>query len=157
MAIPKPHSAKRYTIAQYTRLEERSDQKHEWHDGEILAMSGRSYEHAMIATNPRVIIEVLSPTTESYDRGEKFDHYRDLGSLQEYILVAQSAPRVEIYLRQPDRSWNFTPFVGIETAVIIQSVRIEIPLVEIYASVTFPPPPEPPEEQNRIQGVIRES
>lgn len=55
--------------------------------------------------NPTVIIEVLSPSTERYDRGKKFQHYRELPSLREYVLIAQDSLRVECYLRQESGSW----------------------------------------------------
>ena len=65
-------------------------------------------------TNPVVIIEVLSRSTEGYDRGEKFRDYQKIGSLQEYVLIAQSPQRFEVFRRQPDdgwlhESWEFTP------------------------------------------------
>ena len=58
--------------------------------------------------NPIVIIEVLSPSTESYDRSKKFEHYLNLDSLQEYVLIAQDQARIERYLRQPSGEWLFT-------------------------------------------------
>ena len=57
--------------------------------------------------NPTVIVEVLSPSTENYDRGKKFQHYRTLDSLQEYVLAAQDSPRLERYLRQSNDQWLF--------------------------------------------------
>jgi len=62
--------------------------------------------------NPRAIVEVLSESTEVYDRGDKFRHYRQVPSLQEYVLAAQDRPLVERHVRQPDGSWLMTEFAG---------------------------------------------
>ena len=87
--------------------------------------------------NPIVIVEVLSPSTESYDRGEKFAHYRQLASLQEYILVAQDQIRIEHYRRQ-DRQWIFTDIEEHDEILPLPSIQCELPLQEIYERVTFP-------------------
>ena len=90
-------------------------------------------------TNPRLIVEVLSPSTEAYDRGEKFDRYRKLDSLQEYVLVSQSTPRIETFLRQPEGNWLLTPISGITAVAKLRSIDVELPLAEVYAGVEFPP------------------
>ncbi len=87
--------------------------------------------------NPVVIIEVLSPTTEAYDRGEKFSHYRQLESLQEYIIVSQDTVNVERYLRKPDE-WGYTSYQDLEQKVPLSSIQCELSLREIYDRVTFP-------------------
>ena len=87
--------------------------------------------------NPIVIIEVLSPSTEAYDRGEKFAHYRQLTSLQEYVLVAQDQMRVEHYRRQ-ERQWIFTDFEGPDEMLLLPSIECELSLRDIYERVTFP-------------------
>ena len=87
--------------------------------------------------NPIVVIEVLSPSTEAYDRGEKFAHYRQLPSLQEYVLVAQDQIRVEHYRRQ-ERQWIFTDFEKQDEILSLPSVQCELPLQDIYERVTFP-------------------
>ena len=87
--------------------------------------------------NPIVIVEVLSPSTEAYDRGEKFAHYRQLPSLQEYILVAQDQIRVEHYRRQ-ERQWIFTDFGMHDEVLSLPSLQCELPLPDIYERVTFP-------------------
>ncbi len=87
--------------------------------------------------NPIVIIEVLSPSTEVYDRGEKFSHYRQLESLKEYILVSQDKVNVERYLRKPDE-WIYTYFQKLEQHLPLTSIQCELPLQEIYERVTFP-------------------
>ena len=88
-------------------------------------------------TNPRVIIEVLSPTTEGYDRGEKFSRYRQLDSLEEYVLVSQQTPRVESFLRQAGGTWLLTAVEGVASVANIRCLNVELPLSEVYAGVEF--------------------
>jgi Uma2 family endonuclease len=88
--------------------------------------------------NPRLIIEVLSPTTEAYDRGEKFNGYRDLDSLAEYVLVSQETPRVETFFRQDHGTWLLSPVSGLDSTVKLRSLEIELPLREVFAGVEFP-------------------
>ena len=89
--------------------------------------------------NPRVIIEILSPSTEAYDRGDKFAAYRDIPSLAEYVLTSQHEPRVETYLRQDDGTWSLAPFVGLELTARIRSIGVDLPLAEVYSGVEFTP------------------
>ena len=86
--------------------------------------------------NPIVVVEVLSPSTEAYDRGEKFAHYRQLPSLQEYVLVAQDQMRVEHYRRQ-EKQWIFTDYRKPDESLPLPSIKCELPLQEIYERVTF--------------------
>lgn len=204
--LPTP-ARPRYTLAEYLAFEESTEAKHEFHDGEILAMSGASPEHALVTANliralgnalegkpcrvyssdlkigvrpssriyyldasivcgpreyhpddpdrrivinPRVIIEVLSPTTEGYDRGSKFVHYRQLTSLEEYVLVSQVEPLIEIFQRQPDGRWYIAgTYTGLEARAPVRSVQIEIALSDVYAGVEFPPPAPPPDPRER--------
>ena len=87
--------------------------------------------------NPRVIFEVLSKSTENYDRGKKFDLYRQLDSLREYILVAQDEPHVERFVRQEDGSWLLTVFKEMEAVLELPTLACVLPLSEIYEDVTF--------------------
>jgi len=89
--------------------------------------------------NPRVLVEVLSPSTEAYDRGTKFENYQQIDSLREYLLLSQNVARAETFLRQPDNTWLYTAVTGLETSVLLASLRIEVPLAELYAGITFPP------------------
>ena len=99
-----------------------------------------------ILLNPIILVEVLSPSTEAYDRGEKFGHYRQLASLQEYVLVSQDKVLVEHYHRQEKqgrvpvtgKDWIFTDFRELEEILPLRSIQCELPLQEIYARVTFP-------------------
>ena len=202
--LPPP---RRHTLDEYLEFEESVPTKHEFHDGEILAMSGASPEHALInvnlisavrsqlsgkprrlyssdlkigippkgrvlypdaaivcgplefhpadpknriVTNPRVLFEILSPSTALYDRSEKFRQYRAIPSLAEYVLVSQVAPLVETFVRQPDGSWLIAEaFEGLAATATVRALQIEIPLSEIYADVTFPPPIPPPDPKER--------
>ena len=87
--------------------------------------------------NPILLVEVLSPSTKAYDRGEKFAHYRQLPSLQEYVLVAQDKVIVEYYRRQ-ERQWIFTDFEKHDEILPLSSLHCELPLQDIYERVTFP-------------------
>lgn len=92
-------------------------------------------EHLDMLYNPTLVVEVLSPTTESYDRIEKFARYRQLDSLQEYLLVAQEKPHVEHYVRQDDGSWRFTETDGLDATITLPSIEAELPLSEVYLDV----------------------
>jgi Uma2 family endonuclease len=89
--------------------------------------------------NPTLIIEVLSSTTEAYDRGEKFEHYRQLESLKEYVLIAQDRHRVEWYLRQAQgKEWVLTVESDPQGIVPLSSIGCELHLEEVYDKVEFP-------------------
>lgn len=85
--------------------------------------------------NPVVIFEVLSDSTEAYDRGRKFGHYRTIPSLVEYLLVAQDKPHVEQYVRQPDDRWLLGELSRTEDIVMLPSLGLSLPLEEVYAKV----------------------
>jgi Uma2 family endonuclease len=86
-------------------------------------------------SNPKVIFEILSDKTEIHDRTTKFDHYRRLTSVQEYVLVSQKQPRVELHTRMPDGTLKLAIFEGLDSKLILESVELEIPLAEIYRNV----------------------
>jgi len=178
------------SLAEYLRQEETAEVRHEFHDGEVLAMTGGTYKHARICTNltatlhqmyrgkpcevldsnmrvatqatrrfvypdatilceppafhpddpkqttiinPRVVFEVLSESTEGYDRGEKFNHYRRIESLEEYILLAQDRPLVEGFWRQGDGTWSMAAWEGAEAVASIRCLGENLPLTELYA------------------------
>lgn len=87
--------------------------------------------------NPAVIFEVLSPSTERYDRGEKWARYRRLDSLEEYLLVSQDKPEVEQYVRQESGLWSYKAVEGLDAASVVTVLGVSLPLVEIYDGVTF--------------------
>jgi Uma2 family endonuclease len=196
-----PVEKRRYTIAEYLEMELHAAERHEYHDGEILAMSGGSDTHSFIIANvirefgnalkghpcsvadgnlrvrnrrearyaypdasvicddpeydpqdlnrhtllnPRVIVEVLSPSTEAYDRGDKFQYYQGIESLEEYVLIAQERPAAQTFLRQPDGTWSLKGFLGVDATLHLRCLPIAIPLSEIYYRVAFPERPAPP-------------
>lgn len=87
--------------------------------------------------NPKVIFEVLSDSTEAYDRGKKFDHYRQIASLAEYVLVSQTEPLVERFVRQPDGSWRLAVFKGLDAVLDLEAVRACLSLTDVYFKVSF--------------------
>jgi Uma2 family endonuclease len=92
-------------------------------------------QHRDTLLNPTVLIEVLSDTTERYDRGRKAEHYRRLESLREYLLVAQHEPRVEHYRRAGERDWMLSEAIGPAEAVELASVGCTLALSEVYDGV----------------------
>jgi Uma2 family endonuclease len=185
----------RFTLDEYRAIEETAAERHEYCNGEIVAMSGGSEVHSAIACNlliylgfllrdtdfrlynsdlrvwipehqcgtytdlmavngapefngdrtdeiinPLLIVEVLSPSTEAYDRGEKFRKYRSIPSFCEYLLVSQSEPYIEQYYnadRQSSDRWQWQVCEGLEGAIVPHSLNVEIPMAEIYRRINF--------------------
>jgi len=105
-------------------------------------------DHQDTLLNPLVLIEVLSDSTEKYDRGRKFEMYRTIDSLRAYVLVSQDRALVELYELQDDRCWKFSVASGLDEDISIDSLQIELALAEIYDKVEFPPP-EPVEDDEK--------
>ena len=177
------------TPEEYLAFERKATTKHEYLNGQIVAMSGASFAHnfltmntanqlynqliggeCQVATsdmrvkvtqidsyfypdvvvvcgepraeddtfdtllNPTVVVEVLSPSTETYDRGEKFEHYQQIASLKEYVLIFQDKIRVEHYRRQ-ETEWLQTEFQGLEDVLYLLSIGCELRLQDIYRRV----------------------
>jgi Uma2 family endonuclease len=177
---------------EYLALERRSETKHEYWDGRMVAMVGGSPAHSQISgniigalhsqlagrrcivytsdlkvgitrlrayaypdvtvvcgkpefgeperdvlTNPLLIVEVLSPSTEKYDRTGKFLRYQRIPSLAEYLLVSQDSPSVELCSRQEDGSWGWTAAEGLDSSITIPSLGCTLALADIYLYVTF--------------------
>ena len=89
-------------------------------------------EHGDVLLNPTVIFEVLSPSTEKYDRGEKFRRYQQIESLQDYVMVSQDKARIENHHRQSDGTWTSTEVNGLNGLLVLSSIDCRIPLVEVY-------------------------
>ena len=179
------------TPEEYLDWERKASTKHEYHNGQIVAMSGASYEHTLIAANmvaeihaqlkgkpctvhasdmrvktpsatsyfypdvvvvcgepqfednsfdvllnPVLIVEVLSASTAAYDRGEKFEHYKQITSLQEYILVSQDRVHIEHY-RCLGAEWILAEFRSLVDVLSLPSVECALSLEDIYARVNF--------------------
>jgi len=91
-----------------------------------------------VLLNPAVIIEILSDSTEAYDRGQKFLHYQLLNSLTAYLLVAQDTSRMEMFLRDKDHnSWTYSQFDHLDDNVQIDCIDCTLPLREVYRKVAF--------------------
>lgn len=181
------------TPEEYLETERVAETKHEYFNGEIFAMAGSSFRHALISTNiasnfslklkgkncralqsdlrvfvpvtglytypdvsvvggspqlvddshfdillnPIVIIEVLSPSTGAYDKGVKFDHYRTIESLKEYVIVWQDKKRVARYTRRDDGGWLLNDFIGDNADVELRSIECVLSIDEIYDKVEF--------------------
>lgn len=96
-------------------------------------------KHQDTLLNPILIVEVLSPSTMNYHRGEKFRHYRSIPSFSEYLLLAQDEIRAEHHIRQPDGSWVFREYTGPEDVVQLAATECNLKLAVIYERVEFPP------------------
>ncbi|MDE0013535.1 MAG: Uma2 family endonuclease [Candidatus Poribacteria bacterium] len=177
------------TPREYLAFERKAATKHEYLNGQIVAMSGASFAHNFLTMNvanqlynqltggecqvaasdmrvkvaqidsyfypdvvvvcgepraeddtfdtllnPTVIVEVLSSSTEAYDRGEKFEHYQQIASLKDYVLISQNEVRVEHYCRQ-ESEWLQTEFRGLEDVLLLLSIGCELRLQDIYRRV----------------------
>lgn len=187
-ATPSPY----VTVEEYLAIEESSEEKYEYWDGQIYLMAGAAPNHNLIAssvnfaiysqlrgkgcfvfssdmrvkeektnlytypdltivcgtpsyedtkpktlTNPTVVIEILSPSTERADRGRKFQHYRNLDTLQEYVLISPSMARVEVFFKQSEKTWLFTDISDINDAVKLSSIDCTLQMKDIYDQVSF--------------------
>jgi Uma2 family endonuclease len=95
-------------------------------------------ERQDILLNPKVIFEVLSPSTEYYDRGLKFQRYREIDSLTDYILVDQDQIRIEQFTRGDARTWTFRDYQSVGESLVIESIGVSVPLARIYERIEFP-------------------
>lgn len=185
---PAPaYNHKKWTVEEYLEMENAADEKHEYYQGEIFAMSGPKLIHNIIATNilselrqklkgskcrpynsdqrihieknslftypdisifcgevktlnddewnalnPTVLIEVLSPSTKSYDRGDKFKLYRDIPSLKEYILIDSLSVSVEAFSVNASGLWELKESKHEDEILFIPSIQTELSLKEIY-------------------------
>ena len=89
--------------------------------------------------NPTLIIEVLSESTEAYDRGRKFEHYRSISSLREYLMIASDRVSAELFTRQPDGHWVFSDAHEPEDIVQLESIGCQLKLADLYENVEFVP------------------
>lgn len=181
----------RWTAEQYLAMDASSAERHEYLDGQVLAMTGGSRNHSIITLNtgsllnrlldggpcqayspdmrvqaarqayfypdvtvacgeqrfsgareetllnPTLIVEVLSESTEAFDRGRKFEAYQRLASLKQYVLIAQDRARVECFTRQADGLWLLHHADGLEAEIRLESVGVALRLAEIYRHVTL--------------------
>lgn len=92
-----------------------------------------------VLLNPTLIIEVLSPGTELFDRGEKFKRYRTcLDTLQDYVLVSSASPQIELFQRQPDGFWLYSAVTGLDATIQLPSIDCTLALADVYDRIEFP-------------------
>jgi len=108
---------------------------------DVVALCGkpefRNDEHLDTLLNPSVIVEVSPPSSELWDRGRKFEQYRTIDSLREYVLVSAERISIDLYTRQPDGRWLLTALDSLEQSLDLQSVGCKIPLAELYDKIDF--------------------
>jgi Uma2 family endonuclease len=100
-------------------------------------------KHQDVLINPRVIVEVLSNSTERYDRSEKFVRYRQNASLTDYILVSQFTPGIELFSRRADGRWLYSFEMSLTGSLAIASIECELRLADVYDRIEFPAAEEP--------------
>jgi len=113
-------------------------------------------DHQDMLLNPTVLIEVLSPSTEAYDRGKKFKHYKTIKSLKEYVLVAQDQASVDHFARQQDGRWLLTSVTELAESLMLPALDVSVSAGEIYAKVEFPPEEELPGDSSTRDSAARE-
>jgi Uma2 family endonuclease len=105
---------------------------------DVIVVCGEAqFEDKQVDTllNPTVIVEVLSPSTEAHDRGWKFEQYRKLASLQEYILIAQDKYHVEHYVRQADDQWVFSETERLSDTIHLPAINCDLAVADVYEKV----------------------
>jgi Uma2 family endonuclease len=90
-----------------------------------------------ILTNPLVIVEVLSDSTESFDRRKKFQRYKQISSFREYVLIAQDVPQIDVFYKAEDGVWYPHTYVGLDEVMELRSLSIHLKLADIYQQIEF--------------------
>ncbi len=93
--------------------------------------------------NPTLLVEVLSPATEKYDRTEKFRRYQSCASLRDYVLIAQDRVLVEVFSRQADDRWLYQAAYDLDSTIALESIGCTLALADVYRRVSFEEPAEP--------------
>lgn len=94
-------------------------------------------DHGDVLLNPVVLVEVLSDSTEAYDRGKKFEHYRTIPSLQHYVLITQERHSIDCFTRSNGESWNLTSCKGLSGKITLEAIECELLGSEVYDKVVF--------------------
>jgi len=107
----------------------------------VVTCGGSQYadDEKDVLLNPVVVVEVLSPSAERYDRGVKWNRYKTIPSLQQYVLVSQAEPRIEIFTKQASGDWLIHEVLGLESMCPFESIKSEVPMREIYYQIEFDP------------------
>ncbi|MFK7937679.1 MAG: Uma2 family endonuclease [Saprospiraceae bacterium] len=191
--IKNKDSERRYTLEEYFKLEEKAEQKSEFHNGKLIPMAGGTFNHNTLSAticallfmhffdseeeisihnsdqkvyiekynksvytdtcavvgkieayqggnqaiqNPTLIVEVASKSTEGYDRGGKFRMYKSLPSFQEYVIVNQYMPVVEVFYKIKENKWEVTSYIGLEETVKFTTLDVELKMSDLYKKTT---------------------
>jgi Uma2 family endonuclease len=109
---------------------------------DLVVVCGSSQYHDQaqdVLVNPTLIVEVLSPSTEAFDRGEKFRRYRAwLPTLTDYVLVAQDRPVIDHYHREDDALWTLRTLEGLEARLHLETIGCTVPMADVYERIVFP-------------------
>ncbi|MFN8353797.1 MAG: Uma2 family endonuclease [Spirosomataceae bacterium] len=113
-------------------------------DASVICGAVEHYEgNSVAAKNPTLVIEVMSPESTAYDRGEKFEKYRQIDTLREYVLITQHRPLVEVYFKpENSRFWQYTPYNSLTDTIVLSSIEVTISMEDLYLGVVFPPLPQ---------------
>lgn len=95
------------------------------------------FNGADLLINPILIIEVLSPSTEAYDRGDKFSYYKSIPSFREYLLIAQHRPHITHYVKSANGNWDYEEVNGLESSIQLSTIDCSLALSELYNGVEF--------------------
>jgi len=93
--------------------------------------------HGDVLLNPVVVFEVLSRSTQAYDRGEKFERYKSIETLRDYVLVSQDRALLEHFSRQPDGTWSRSELTGTDAALTLESINCRVALADVYDRIDF--------------------
>lgn len=104
----------------------------------------KDFHGLQVLTNPALIVEILSPTTETFDLTDKFDYYKSIDSFSEYLLVAQDRPHVALYTKQDAKSWLHRSFNSMDETIELPFLGCGLKLSEIYLDIEFPERPREP-------------
>ena len=114
------------------------EEKYRYADASVICGPVEYYdENPEAAKNPLLIVEVLSESSESYDRGEKFKKYRQIPTFREYVLIEQRFPLVEVFFKIDEKTWQYRVYEQLDQMVQLNSIEAEIPLAELYSGVIF--------------------
>jgi Uma2 family endonuclease len=122
-----------YTSDMKVRL---SEQRYVYPDVSV-SCDSRDQGSVEILRYPRLIVEVLSPSTEAYDRGKKFSYYRGCLTIEEYVLVDTQQQAIDIYRREQETFWHLSP-LGTDDLVKLQSLNVSFPVAAVYENIAFP-------------------
>jgi Uma2 family endonuclease len=113
----------------------------------FLTCSAEDATSPLVKQDAKLIVEVLSPSTEAYDRGKKFNYYRHIESLAAYLLIAQDEYHIEAFVRRQDAHWTLFEASGLESILRlpIPDAPLDLPLVQIYQDITLSPPTPRPQ------------